>query len=651
MSEMPKIHLRAKIGKELDLKTTWRYLFLFLTVVAWTRFTHAEGVEVHSVVDRNQVGVGDVINLSVSVSAQNSTNVDQPHLPQLNGFELINTASGTETRSSFVNGRFITEQSRNFTFMLAVSQKGTLTIPEITVNVDGKPYKTREIKISATGERTGTQQQAQRGQNQQGGFEEMDEMEELFNQMLQRRIQPRGAPGAGMPPGGLDQPSLNPNDAFFISAETDKKKAFVGEQITAAFYLYTRGQIRDIDTLKYPDLKGFWKEEIEMATRLNFEQALVNGIAYQRALLVSYALFPIKAGKSEIDPYKAKCTVVTPSNFAFGRPYQFTKASRAVPIEVVDIPTSGRPSNFSDAVGRFRVSAHFEPPTGAVNQPVTLRVRFEGQGNAKLIELPKLELPPSFELYDQKNQAKFLKDGTSFKEFEVSIIPREPGIFNVAAVSASVFDPQTQKFTEISSQPLNITVTGSANTPGPAAPAAAATTDPKANGPKELTLPSLSTELEGPEISAESLSAFTAGLYLAVFAFLGWQGWSRLRMKPKRASLNIVVKRRLKSIRDLAAKGDWRRVGVELTNAVYYVLGQISEQGGASEELARLLEHTPPSLRDELSVRFAKLVERCEALSFAPEKMIGDLNTKPKLDALIAEFEAVINRAIQLAEI
>jgi hypothetical protein len=627
--------------------------FLALTLLAFlTQPLWAADVQVSAVVDRNQVGLGDVINLTVQVTAQDSVQVEEPHLPPLSGFELINTSSSTETRSSFVNGKFLTAQTRNFTYMLAIQQKGILTVPEIPVMVEGKTYKTQPIKISATSARANPQQQqqARRGGGQaQDPFQEMDDMEELFNQMLQKRMMPR----QGLPPGsqGQMQPPANPDEAFFISAEADKTKAYVGEQITVAFYLYTRGQIRDIDTLKYPDLKGFWKEELEMATRLNFEQVVVNGIPYQKALLVSYALFPIKAGKATIDPYKAKCTVITPSNFGFGRPYQFTKASRAINIDVVDVPTDQRPPNYTGAVGHFRVSAQFEPPTGAVNQPVTMRVRFEGQGNAKLIELPKLELPPSFEFYDQKNNSKFLKDGTSFKEFEVLIIPREPGVFNVAPVSTAVFDPQTRKFTTIKSQPLNISVTGSANAPAPPTlPQASGTVAPQAPAPTGPELPGLSSDLSMPSVSARTMNALTGILYLGVFALLGWRGFVSLRRKPKRLSLKLVLKRRLNTVNQFAANGDFRKVGVELTNSIYYILGQISEQGGANLELYLLLEHTPPSLREELSVKIQKLISQCEALSFAPEKMIGDLSEKPKLQNLIREFESVMSRASDLAE-
>ena len=421
----------------------------------------ADGVGVTATVDRNQVGVGDVINYTISVATKNSVQVDEPRLQGMDGFDLINTSSGVETRSSFENGRFITEQSRNFTYLLSVNRKGTLTIPSIPVQVEGKAYNTPAIPIVVSGERK-VQPQA-RGQ-QPDPFEQLDDMEELFNQMLQRRLRPNMPPGAN--PGA--QPPVNPDDAFYIQADANKNKVYVGEQIVSNFYLYTRGQIRDIDTLKYPDLKGFWKEDLEMATRLNFEQVVLNGVAFQRALLVSYALFPIKSGRAVIDPYKAKCTVLTPSNFGFGRPYQFTKASKPIEIEVMDVPAEGRPAQFTGAVGRFRMTAQFEPLTGATNQPVTLRVRIEGQGNAKLIELPKLELPPSFEMYDQKSQAKYLKDGSSFKQFEVLIIPREPGVFDIPAVSIATFDPDSKKFTPVLSQALRLTVTGQGGGGGPA---------------------------------------------------------------------------------------------------------------------------------------------------------------------------------------
>jgi len=619
-------------------------LVFALLMLPWT--LRAQDATVTATVDRNQVGVGDVINFTVSVSAKNSVQVDEPRLSGMDGFELINTSSGIETRSSYENGRFVTEQSRNFTYLLAVNRKGNLTIPSVTVVVDGKSYSTQPVTVAVSGERK-NQQQAQRPRGQTDPFEQLDDMEELFNQMLQRRLRPNAPPGGGQQmPGG--QAAVDPNDAFFIHAVADKSKAYVGEQIVANFYLYTRGQIRDIDTLKYPDLKGFWKEDLEMATRLNFEQVVENGIAYQRALLVSYALFPIKAGKTVIDSYRAKCTVLTPSSFGFGRATQYTKASKPIELEVFDVPAEGRPSQFTGAVGRFRLNAQFEPLTGATNQPVTLRVRIEGQGNAKLIELPKLELPPTFELYDQKNQAKFLKDGSSFKEFEVLIIPREPGVFEIPPVAISTFDTESKKFTNVASQPLRLTVTGvggagavptQAGTPSGAAP------------PAGDQLPALATDLGGGVLAGSLAPTFTLLLYLGVFGFLAQQSWTKFRRKPKKANLGIMLKRRLKKVRELAGQQMWRLMGVEGTNAIYFILGQLSEQGGANQDLEKLLEYTPPSLRNELAAPIKDILSQFEALSFAPEKLVGEMTEKSRVQKMIEQLEKVLLRAIELAEI
>ena len=628
-----------------------RSLHLILALLFFSPLLHAaDAVEVTATVDRNQVGLGDVVNLTVNVDAKQSVQVNEPRLKNLDGFELINSSSGTETRSLFQNGRFVTEQSRNFTYMLAVNKKGNLTIPPLEVEVDGKTYQTKSITIAANGERSKPSQQAQRRQGQaQDPFEEMDQMEEMFNQMLQKRMAPNafgGAPGAGGGGGNVPQ-NVNPDEAFFVQADVDKKKVYVGEQVVANFYLYTRGQIRDIDTLKYPDLKGFWKEDLEMATRLNFEQAVINGIAYQRALLVSYALFPIRPGKTIVDPYKAKCTVLTPSAFGFGHPYVFTKASKPIAIEVEDVPTANRPANFTGAVGNFRLTAQFEPTTGSTNQPVTLRVRVEGRGNAKLIELPKLNLPDSFELYDQKSSAKFLKDGTSFKEFEVLLIPRQPGIFKIPPVEIAAFDPQAKKFDQVHSAPLELSVTGSATAPEAPMQAAA---KPATPGEDKNSLPPLSTELAATPSSGKTGLLFAGFAFLAAFGFLTQQSLSRFREQSKSVSLSLILSTRLSHVREHVAKKEWRRVGVELTNAAYAILGQLSEQGGASQDVGKLLEFTAPSVRNELAVPIQKILAQCEALSFAPESMIGEMTEKGKMSALIAEFEKVMKRAIELSE-
>jgi hypothetical protein len=56
-------------------------------------------------------------------------------------------------------------------------------------------------------------------------------MEDAFADLLNR----------GMDDGFQSQPT-NPDEAFFIQVDVDKTEAFVGQQITVSWYLYTIGQ-------------------------------------------------------------------------------------------------------------------------------------------------------------------------------------------------------------------------------------------------------------------------------------------------------------------------------------------------------------------------------------------------------------------------
>lgn len=636
-----------RIGKHL--------IFALIAVFPLLTFA-AEDVKVYSSVERKEVGQGEGFVFSITVSSKGSVNVADPRLPKVTDFDLLNTWTGTESRSLFTNGKFTVEQSRVFNYMLAANQSGRIEIGSVEVVVDGKPYKTEPIIMTVNptsgAPGAGAQQRlAQRGQQQQqpqarraqpqAGDEEdpMADMEDLFNELLKRRgiPNPRGGAGGG---GGT---AINPQEAFQIALEVDKHKVYAGEQVTANFYLYTRGQIRDIDTLQYPSLKGFWKEEIELATRLDFENHVMNGLVYKRALLASFALFPIKDGKAVIDPYKAKCTVITADNFGFGRPYVFTKASAPVTIDVLPLPKEGQPADFSGAVGQFRMAASLEQQTVAANQPVTLKIRVAGRGNAKLIELPPLNLPPSMEVYDTKKDSKYFKDGQSYKEFEVLLIPREPGLITIPAVSISAFDPITKKYYTQKSTDFKLQVT----------PAMGVENDMKrmAQGPKvdEKAAP---VDVIPGLILGSSEASFVekiptpawAGVYALIFAALGFQAWTALRPGATKKDLRKILKDRIAKLKGFAAAGDFRKVGIEGTNLFYLILGEVSGLGGSSFEFDRVLLNAPPSVRRDLGEKLKKMLTELEVLGFAPEEVLAQRKEKKDLIVLIDRLEDLLNQ-------
>ena len=619
------------------------FLILFFAVPALLA-----DVKVQSLVDRNEMGVGDSFTLQVTVSSDQTVSINAPSLPTIPGVQLINQWSSNQTRSSVVSTPqgmdFKTIQTKIFNYQFVVNQKGVIKIDEIGVTVGGKIYNTKPITLNvqelgkAPRQARKTPPNLRQPTRPRWPKDPIDRMEEQFNQLLKRSFPGGVAPGT---PGSFSTTPGNPNEAFFVMANVDKTTAYKGEQITASWYIYTKGRVRDIDTLKYPTLKGFWKEDIQISTHLNFEQDVVNGIPYNRALLTSYALFPIEEGKAKIDPYKLKATII--SGFGFGKGYTGTKASRPIPIAVLPLPAEGRPESFSGAVGEFQMKVEIEDKSVVSHQPFALKIRFEGRGNAKLIELPSLNLPEGLEIYDVKNESKFFKNGQSYKEFEVLLIPRVEGELTLPALKNSYFSPKTKKYVRLESQPLRLNIL-----PG---------TKQQSIGeerlkPKEAearkTLPGLIMEWDPDYQPVRDRSLWWLIAFSLVFLALMTKLCIDLGVFEKQPDLKDEVKKRFGGIHSAIQKKEFRQVGIDVTNTVYHVLGEVSGQGGAHVELNKLLAKTAPSVRREIEAPLRKLMDYFGVLGFGPKKVVAQINDSKEIREKVKSMEALMFKAIRL---
>ncbi len=624
-------------------------LIVLISVMAWAKAS----VDVTANVDREGLNPGDTLTLTVSVTSNDDVNADSPNLPPLNDFEVINQWATQEARSNFITTpsgpQFQSVQTHRYNYMLQPKHQGTLSIPGVEMIVDGKRHVTKPISIKvAPGAGVASRQKQSQPQGfgqPPPGFGEDDE-DDVFQQLLRRQ-----APQVA----GSRQLNINTNEAFFVQLDTDKKDVYVGEQITASWYLYTRGIIRDLDTLKYPALHGFWKEDIEMATHLNFETELVNGIPYKKALLASFALFPIKDGTPTIDPYVAKCSVISGDDpMGFGKANQYTKASNELKVTVHPVPADGRPADFSGAVGDFQLTSRIDDKNPVTNQPFALKIRFEGHGNAKLIDLPPFEPPQGIEIYETQKDAKFFRTGSSYKEFTVMLIPRAEGDFTIPAVSTSVFDPKEKKYVRKTTEPVHVHVAKGTGKEGADSPMAASGETKPTKKSATDTEPELDLRLRSGLLSRMSVSnaqmGFVYGLvFLLVFLFLLLRARKELGWGMKKKDLSRQLKVRLKRVDAKVIAGDWRGVGIEMTNTAYFVLGAISGEGGANVELGKLLLRAPPSVRRELGEDIRKQMEIFQILSFAPEQTVGNLKDSGSIKSSVGEMSRLLERAVELA--
>ncbi len=119
----------------------------------------------------------------------------------------------------------------------------------------------------------------------------------------------------------------------------------------------------------------------------------------------------------------------------------------------------GRPADYRGAVGRYRIVTQATPTTVDAGDPITLNIGIAGTGPMELVQAPPLSelssLTADFKVADQ-SLAGFVRDDT--KVFSTTIRPRREGITEIPPIRFSFFDPDTQSYQTVISEPIAITV-------------------------------------------------------------------------------------------------------------------------------------------------------------------------------------------------
>lgn len=649
----------TKIGERVLGRLLFLMGFLLFSVSAQA------ATQVDGLIDRDTVPVWEQFVFTISISSTESVSAEEPTIPAIDGARVVNTSTSNSTSTKMIQGpggwEFDTVRKTDFNFIMAAQKTGVVNIPAISVTVNNQVFKTKPVRVKVVNQ--GQAPSAPQAQGQGGGGlpgtidELLDDPDELFRQLMQRRMGPpagRGAGGGGQfgIGGGLPAPGTvvpkNPNELFFIHTDVDKRQAYEGEQITVNWSIYVKGNLVALDRTKFPDLKGFWKEIIEEVPALQFSQEVINGQVYRRALLASHALFPIKEGTAVIDEYKIKGQVQAPG---FGQTYSVNRASERVNIKVLPLPKDNRPGDFSGAVGDFQVQALLDNNVVPAHQPFNLRIRFEGSGNAKLIEMPSIAWPAGIEMYETKSDSKFFKNGQSYKQFDVLLIPRQEGDLTLPAITVSLFDPKTNQYYTRTTEAIQIKVLPGA--PGSQMAAKPINDPEKKSEPQGPKLPPPVLEKAGVSAIYGGGGPFAWGLvgfsYLGLFGFLGVRGFKDLWSGPKSKDLSAILKKGLARSRTLAKAGDFRQTGISMINLIDEILGGVSGRQGVDQEVKKALDQIPPSLRRSVGPDLLKWMEVFQTISFAPEEVIKDYRNPAELGKQIEGAEKTLQQVLKLS--
>ncbi|MFN3454368.1 MAG: BatD family protein, partial [Pseudobdellovibrio sp.] len=396
---------------------------------------------------------------------------------------------------------------------------------------------------------------------------------------------------------------------------------------------------------KFPDLKGFWKEIIEEVPSLQFQEEIVNGVLYRKALLASHALFPIKPGVSVIDEFKIKAKVRLPTQFGWGDLHEYTKASKRFPVTVLPLPSENKPKSFSGAVGQFQIQTQVDGSQFPAGQPFSVRVRFEGQGNAKLIELPEIEWPQGLEVYDTKSEAKFFKDGQSFKEFEILVVPRNQGDVKIPEIKFSYFDPVLKQYITKSTEEFNLKITEAVKGNVNSINAANNSNSLENKDTAQIFLPVADISSSWFSWTKYRLLFFVTLSFLVFIGFVIKFGLDMVNLNQI-PELKHKVIAKLKTIEKHKKNNDYKLVGAEAVNLLYLIAAHLAQENTSTQDWSSLVYKMPEAYRSAYADKLSDLFEYFQTLGFAPDSLKELALSRNSLDSMASDLKVTANKIV-----
>lgn len=498
-------------------------------------------LSVNATVNKPTVALDDQVVLSITVSADAAT-LPEPELPSMPRFNVH--SAGRSQSMTFVNGHI--SNSAEYTYVLVPRLIGNAVIAPITVHAGAESAQSTPISITIVRPNEAPAQTA--------------------------------APAPGHP---ARTRAAGGSPPVFVTAEVDKKTPFVNEQVLYTVRFHFAVPLMGNAEWSPPDTTGLLVEDLPPSA---FQTALIEGRTFHVSE-VKLALFPLTPGNKVVGQGTIRCQIqkgvdVDPFASDFFRQFFAAGLTMAEPVAlqtkrlelaVRPLPDSGRPANFSGAVGRFNIRAEADKSAVKAGDAVNLTVTIEGTGNLKA--LGELQLPemPEFRTYEtvtSLNQAKDTAGVRGTKVYKTVVVPKVSGDLHIPAIAFHYFDPGTGKYVALASSPLSLRVE-----PGEAASTPVGFS--AAPGPGAATITTLAEDIRhvhsrpGSDMIASwaalaagagALHAFPALLLLASGGFAAWRDnlerdpvRSRARRAARAAEERLARSRKTKSLADASS--------------------------------------------------------------------------------------------------
>lgn len=360
-------------------------------------------------------------------------------------FQLVwGPQKGSSSSIQIINGKRSSSHQTTFTYILIPKATGTFQLPVATAMLSGDRISSTQASIQVVSDgASSSRSSGQNGGKSSGGGQ-------------------TSSTGSG---------EISSND-LFMRLSLSRTEVVIGEPITATLKIYQRANVVGFENAKFPTFNGFWSQETYVPNNIEFKRESLDDKIYNTAVLRTYVLIPQQSGAITIDPAELVClvnirTAPSTSNSLFDsffqdeyRTIRKRVTTPAVKVKVNPLP-AGQPASFGGGVGNFGISARLTTDNLKTHDAASLVITVSGRGNVALLEEPKVNFPPDFEVYDTKTTENTDKSngGTSgSKSFEYPFIPRSHGDFTIDPVEYSYYDVNAGKYVTLRTEPLHVKV-------------------------------------------------------------------------------------------------------------------------------------------------------------------------------------------------
>jgi hypothetical protein len=567
-----------------------RHIFLATLLASWTAAIASAAVRVYAKVEaETAIYPGD--QFAYSVVVEGGSKPSKIDMSPLASFNPVPGGSGTSMQT--INGQTSVSYSQNYA--ITAGPVGKMTLPGVTVVVDGQTYTTNPVEVTVS------------------------------------------------QPGTTDRLSLE--------MSLSEKQCYVGQPVVmkVEWIITTRVEGGSFNVPVFQSDDFYIEDLSEPVNPQNVQQVAIGGVPVaisvdrrsirgMDAQIVSFSkvLIPKRSGRLRLDPISVSTNMATGRvrTNDFFNPYQIKYDRVSVPsepaeLEVLPLPDAGKPPQFYGLVGQYTISASATPTKVNVGDPITLTIRVGGSSYLKPVQWPALEQLPeladNFKIPSEK-ASPTIENGA--KVFTQTVRASNDRVAQIPAIPLAYFDPQKGQYVVARTDPIKLEVV-------PTKVLTDAdierTSLAPVNREVEAIQKGLSANYDGPELLANQdfspLAAVVSPGYAAMWSIplMALIASSAVKLARRTSPESLARKRRrqaagaaIRQLKQVSSVGAGARHD-RLAGAMKSYVGDRFDRVAASltaDDCEQAIAHATGDAA--IAARYKELITACEAASYAP---------------------------------